>query len=187
MVSAETITNDKEIIPISYNPSITTRETNCPFLCRVVLKKNSFHALNELLVASAKPICLHSWQNTTLREISHLLALSNPDAANPDYKLIFRAVFQDALKNKRSGSRELGTVYVGKRSSDDKKTLHELNFRVGDFIDVCMLKATDDPPRNTANVKNDDRRNERDSRRDERERVGRNNRHEPYSRSVRRR
>jgi hypothetical protein len=61
--------------------------------------------------------------------------------------LIFRTVYLDGIKEKRYSSKEMGTVYVGKKGKDDDKTLGSLQYDVGDLIDTCIIDALSESPR----------------------------------------
>jgi hypothetical protein len=75
------------------------------------------------------------------------LSITHQKASDKAFKLIFRTVYLNDIKEKRYSFKELGTVCVGKIGKDDDKTLGSLQYDVGDLIDICIIDALSDPPR----------------------------------------
>lgn len=60
-----------------------------------------------------------------------------PEARDPDARVAFRLVYLDA-ERARYASREIGRVVALNPTEDQKKTLEELKFFIGDYLDVAI-------------------------------------------------
>ncbi len=77
-------------------------------------------------------------KDATLREITDLIKEVNNQARNRNARLSFTLVYPDKLG--KSVMRDMGIVFGNPRygNKDDNKTLDELRFEIGDFIDVSI-------------------------------------------------
>ena len=72
----------------------------------------------------------------TLREITDLVKEVNSAAAKPNSCVHFSIVYPD--KNGKNVMKEIGAVSAQKKSENDRKTLRELRFQAGDFLDISI-------------------------------------------------
>jgi histone deacetylase complex subunit SAP18 len=72
-----------------------------------------------------------------LRELSDLVKDVLPAARGRMARLSFAFVYPD--RKGRNVMRQVGTVFGGRPSQDDRRTLRGLNFQIGDFLDVAVL------------------------------------------------
>lgn len=91
-------------------------------------------------------VCIHTWKDATLRELTDLVKDVNEDARNIHSKLSFCNVYPN--KEGRLTMKELGFVFSNpkKVSGKEDKTLKELNFETGDYVDIAITS----PPRGLA-------------------------------------
>lgn len=60
-----------------------------------------------------------------------------PEAREPDARVAFRLIYLDA-ELARYTSRDIGRVVAVNPTEDQKKTLEELKFFIGDYLDVAI-------------------------------------------------
>lgn len=123
------------------------RTTTTPFLIRAFPCHGSFHSLNEFDhdLQPRDEINLYSWKDATLGELTTLLAkeLVGPsDRAVSSFRFNFRLVFGDNNRG-RYQTRDIGSVQVGKKTRDSEKTLDDVRFIIGDWIDIAVLQPGD--------------------------------------------
>lgn len=61
-----------------------------------------------------------------------------PEARDPDARIAFRLVYLDT-ERARYQSRDIGRVVPAKPTEDQKKTLEECQFYIGDYLDVAVF------------------------------------------------
>jgi hypothetical protein len=105
---------------------VNHKET-CPFLCQVTVTGES------------KPVSIHAWMDTSLRNLADVLTITNPKAEALNTKLIFKTMEPQSGGDLKP--RDLGTVYTFKHSRDDSRTLSALGFRIGDLIQVTIAEC----------------------------------------------
>eukprot|EP01097_Dermamoeba_algensis_P003178 TRINITY_DN2276_c0_g1_i1.p1 TRINITY_DN2276_c0_g1~~TRINITY_DN2276_c0_g1_i1.p1 ORF type:complete len:217 (-),score=60.43 TRINITY_DN2276_c0_g1_i1:249-899(-) len=123
-------------------PYIVDREKTCPLLLRVFCHKGSFHRGEDFSFNGKEPSDgsnIYTWRDATLRELTDLVKEVNPEANRKNVLLKFAFVYPD--KRGKPFVKEVGQVFSSKKGEDDLKTLHELHFEVGDFLDVAILNA----------------------------------------------
>ncbi|CAM8946567.1 unnamed protein product [Rhodiola kirilowii] len=119
------------------------REKTCPLLLRVFTKVGGHHATEDFAVRGKEPkdeVQIYTWKDATLRELTDLVKEVSPAARRRDAKLSFAFVYPD--KRGRFVVREVGQTLSygnGKRMLDDGKALADLNFMIGDYLDVAIL------------------------------------------------
>ncbi|KAK7274649.1 hypothetical protein RIF29_15745 [Crotalaria pallida] len=117
------------------------REKTCPLLLRVFTKSGSHHSPEEFAVRGKEPkdeVQIYTWKDATLRELTDLVKEVAPSARRRNAKLSFAFVFPD--KNGRFKVQEVGkTLSFGTGRLDDGKALADLNFEIGDYLDVAIL------------------------------------------------
>lgn len=116
------------------------REKVCPLLLRVFTKQGSHHKLEEYHVRNQEPkseVQIYTWADATLRELTDLLKEVQPAAKRINARLEFAFVYPD--KRGRNVMRLVGASISGKPGmEDDRKSLKQLNFQTGDFLDVAI-------------------------------------------------
>lgn len=71
-----------------------------------------------------------------MRELTELIKEVNPAARRREARLAFAFVYPD--KRGRNVLREVGSVVATRKGDDDTKTLDQLHFETGDFLDVAI-------------------------------------------------
>ncbi|KAL6069508.1 Histone deacetylase complex subunit SAP18 [Balamuthia mandrillaris] len=125
--------------PRRQNPPID-REKVCPLLLRVFTKLDSHHRPEEFQEAGREPedeVQIYTWRDATLRELSDLIKEVNPMARRRDARLSFSLIYPNTRG--RYVSKHLGITQPYRRGEDDKKTLDDVHFVTGDYLDVAIL------------------------------------------------
>uniref|UniRef100_A0A061R694 Histone deacetylase complex subunit SAP18 n=1 Tax=Tetraselmis sp. GSL018 TaxID=582737 RepID=A0A061R694_9CHLO len=115
------------------------RVKTCPLLLRVFPKLGGHHKLEEFQKGSELPkgeVQVYTWMDATLRELTDLVKEVQPPARKPHARLSFSFVYPD--RRGRNVMRQVGMVISGKQGDDDSKTLKQLNFQIGDYLDVAI-------------------------------------------------
>ncbi|KAG0149511.1 hypothetical protein CROQUDRAFT_669200 [Cronartium quercuum f. sp. fusiforme G11] len=150
-------------------PAPVDREKTCPFLLRVFVKPGSYHDIDrEFQLPDRVPLPdesqLYAWKDTTLRDICLQLIENSPSVKlTPTIKFSIRQIFLDTRDSlsgpsayhasgdgplARYRSQELGVIFArdlaresasGPAPGAAARTLQELQFMVGDFLDVALL------------------------------------------------
>ncbi|KAF8539605.1 Sin3 associated polypeptide p18-domain-containing protein [Trichophaea hybrida] len=125
-------------------PNKIDRTTITPFLLNLYYRQGGFHRLDDFR-AHQQPrdhIQIYTWRDCTLHELSILLSDALPLVCPPRSRCGFRLIYADTrYGNTRYTSKDLGAVVpAGDPSLDQvaKKTLNEVQFVVGDWIDVAI-------------------------------------------------
>eukprot|EP00967_Tisochrysis_lutea_P006251 scaffold7419_cov31-Tisochrysis_lutea.AAC.3 len=129
--------------PPTPRPPPIDRLTSCPLLLRTFVRHGSHHSAADFVRGGAPlddEILLHTWLDAPLREITELIKGAHPPARDRNVRLSFLQVYPNARGE--PSLREVGSAHAVKRGSDDAKTLAELNFQAGDFLDVAILPST---------------------------------------------
>jgi histone deacetylase complex subunit SAP18 len=121
-------------------PIKVDREKVCPTLVRVFTREDRSHSVDDFkdgkLPSSDQEIQIHTWQDASLRELTQLIQTVREKARSDGARLVFNLVTVD-----RSGvfsMRQIGSIYATRSARDDEKTLYELGFEPGDYIDVAI-------------------------------------------------
>eukprot|EP00245_Coleochaete_scutata_P009818 TRINITY_DN3327_c0_g1_i1.p1 TRINITY_DN3327_c0_g1~~TRINITY_DN3327_c0_g1_i1.p1 ORF type:complete len:160 (-),score=20.20 TRINITY_DN3327_c0_g1_i1:36-470(-) len=117
------------------------REKTCPLLLRVFTRNGGHHTLDEFAQRGREPkdeVQIYTWPDATLREITELVKEVQPSARRRDAHLSFAFVYPD--RRGRNVMRVVGKTTSGNpRGTDDSKSLAELMFQTGDFLDVAIF------------------------------------------------
>ncbi|PRQ57741.1 putative Sin3 associated polypeptide p18 [Rosa chinensis] len=117
------------------------REKTCPLLLRVFTKAGSHHVNDDFAVRGKEPkdeVQIYTWKDASLRELTDLVKEVAPAARRRNAKLSFAFVYPD--KRGRFVVREVGQTFsFGNGRLDDGKTLAELGFEIGDYLDVAIM------------------------------------------------
>ena len=123
------------------------RAKACPFLLRVFCKRgghNTVESYGPSPAPESGPTCeelqLYTWPDCSLRELTDLVKRAVPDARKPRCRLSFAVVYPD--KKGATAMKEVGLIWstsTAKRAPEaERKTLKDLRFQTGDFIDCAI-------------------------------------------------
>ncbi|KAH8931567.1 hypothetical protein BDL97_19G029400 [Sphagnum fallax] len=117
--------------------------TGPPRLATVVDREKigGHHTVEDFAIRGKEPkdeVQIYTWRDATLRELTDLMKEVAPAARKRDARLSFAFVYPD--RRGRNVIRNVGMTYVGStsRRGDDHRTLAELSFQTGDFLDVAI-------------------------------------------------
>lgn len=118
------------------------REKTCPLLLRVFTKVGGHHTDEDFAIRGKEPkdeVQIYTWKDATLRELTDLVKEVAPEARRRNAKLSFAFVYPD--KRGRFVLKQVGMThsYGNGRRLDDSKALGELDFQIGDYLDVAIL------------------------------------------------
>ncbi|XVE77020.1 hypothetical protein DITRI_Ditri13aG0028400 [Diplodiscus trichospermus] len=121
---------DREKVPLSLSLRISNSRIG------------GHHSKEDFAVRGKEPkdeVQIYTWKDATLRELTDLVKEVAPAARRRDARLSFAFVYPD--KNGRFVVREVGKTfsYGNGRRLDDSKTLGELSFEIGDYLDVAIM------------------------------------------------
>ena len=119
------------------------RKTECPFLLRVFCKRDGHNKIDDYSPTSV-PNCeefqLYTWPDCTLRELTDLVKHALSDARRPRCRLSFAVVYPD--KKGQTAMKEVGLIWSTNTARSapeaERKTLRDLRFQTGDFIDCAI-------------------------------------------------
>ncbi|CAK9134486.1 unnamed protein product [Ilex paraguariensis] len=123
------------------------REKTCPLLLRVFTKIGGHHTDMDFAVRGKEPkdeVQIYTWKDATLRELTDLVKEVAPEARRRDVVLSFAFVYP--AKSGRFVVREVGRTFSypnGRQPDSGSKALGELNFQIGDYLDVAILLGRD--------------------------------------------
>eukprot|EP01112_Ceratiomyxa_fruticulosa_P020336 TRINITY_DN6895_c0_g1_i2.p1 TRINITY_DN6895_c0_g1~~TRINITY_DN6895_c0_g1_i2.p1 ORF type:complete len:136 (-),score=24.81 TRINITY_DN6895_c0_g1_i2:67-474(-) len=128
-------------LPSIAQPQKVDREKVCPLLLRVFSKVGSHHHIEAYQVRGKEPtgdeMQIYTWKDATLREITELIKEISFPARQRNARLNFAFIYPDPRG--RNILREVGSVHSQRIGPDDQKTLEQLKFETGDFLDVAIL------------------------------------------------
>lgn len=125
-------------------PIKVDRTRTTPFLLNLYYRQGGFHRLDDFRSHSQprEHIQIYTWRDCTLHELSILLSDALPAICPPRSRCGFRLIYADTrYGNARYTSKDLGAVVPSGDVTLDqvaKKTLNEVSFVVGDWIDVAV-------------------------------------------------
>ncbi|KAE8055214.1 hypothetical protein FH972_012070 [Carpinus fangiana] len=133
---------DREKVSFSLSLSLYAFSWTCPLLLRVFTKIGSHHSEEDFAVRGKEPkdeVQIYTWKDATLRELTDLVKEVAPEARRRNAKLSFAFVYPD--QRGRFVLRVVGMThsYGNGRRLDDSKSLGELSFQIGDYLDVAIL------------------------------------------------
>lgn len=119
-------------------PIIIDREKKCPLLLRTFARVGSHHRLADYQRHSLPPAeaeC-YTWMDADLRELTDILKRVHAPARNRNAILEFALVYPD--KQGRNKMKVVGEVHSTESGPDDIKTLAQIKFQTGDYMDVAI-------------------------------------------------
>ncbi|CAB3368964.1 histone deacetylase complex subunit SAP18 [Cloeon dipterum] len=130
----------------SENEKPVNREKTCPLLLRVFCNTGRHNSILQYAAGTVpgNELQIYTWKDATLKELSTLVKEVNPDAKRKGTTLHFALVAPDPTRpNANLRARDLGATISGHKGPDDNKTLAQLKFRIGDFLDIGIFPPTD--------------------------------------------
>ena len=119
------------------------RKTECPFLLRVFCKRDGHNKIDDYSptsVPNCEELQLYTWPDCTLRELTDLVKHALSDARRPRCRLSFAVVYPD--KKGQTAMKEVGLIWSTNTARSapeaERKTLRDLRFQTGDFIDCAI-------------------------------------------------
>ncbi|CAG7881160.1 unnamed protein product, partial [Brassica rapa] len=99
------------------------------------------HTKEDYAVRGKEPkdeVQIYTWKDANLRELTDLVKEVSVAARRRDAILSFGFVYPD--KNGRFIVRQVGQTmsYPNRKQPDDSKTLADLHFEIGDYLDVAI-------------------------------------------------
>ncbi|XP_070679255.1 histone deacetylase complex subunit SAP18-like, partial [Malus domestica] len=124
-----------------HSEPIDSKKT-CPLLLRVFTKIGAHHSEVEFAVRGNEPkdeVQIYTWKDAKLRELTDLVKEIAPEASRRNARLSFAFVYPD--KHGRVVVKQVGMTnsHGNGRQVDESKSLNDLNFQIGDYLDVAIL------------------------------------------------
>nr|CAD7193798.1 unnamed protein product [Timema douglasi] len=112
----------------------------CPLLLRVFCNTGRHHNIMDYNRGNvpANELQIYTWMDATLREITSLVKEVNPDSRRKGTYFDFSLVSPD-VRSPSYRMREIGTTCSGQKGADDGKTLAQVRFVIGDYMDICIM------------------------------------------------
>ncbi|QSL65213.1 hypothetical protein MERGE_002520 [Pneumocystis wakefieldiae] len=114
------------------------RQKTTPFLLRIFFKIGGFHSIEEFQPESqpvADEVQIYTWKDASLYELAQLLSKAIPN--NNSTRFSFRLIYNDNYKEKYQ-TKDIGHVLLFSRGLEANKTLDDVRFVIGDWIDVAI-------------------------------------------------
>ncbi|CAN6815659.1 unnamed protein product, partial [Brassica oleracea] len=107
----------------------------------LLVKSGGHHTKEDYAVRGKEPkdeVQIYTWKDANLRELTDLVKEVSVAARRRDARLSFALVYPD--KNGRFIVRQVGQTmsYPNRKQPDDSKTLADLHFEIGDYLDVAI-------------------------------------------------
>nr|CAG4635174.1 EOG090X0HU3 [Alona affinis] len=127
------------------------REKTCPMLLRVFCSVGRHNSLSDYGRGNvpASELQIYTWMDATLAELTSLVKEVNFEARRRGTRFSFAQIYPDQRTSNYT-RRELGTTVSGERGPEDQKSLKQLRFTIGDYIDIAITP----PNRNMNNNSN---------------------------------
>ncbi|KAG4306107.1 hypothetical protein PORY_000095 [Pneumocystis oryctolagi] len=114
------------------------RKKTTPFLLRLFYKVGGFHSIDEFQPESqpiADEVQIYTWKDANLHELAQLLSKAIPN--NKHTRFSFRLIYSDNYKE-RYQTKDIGNVSLLSKNLEAYKTLDDIRFVIGDWIDVAI-------------------------------------------------
>eukprot|EP01001_Neometanema_parovale_P011481 NODE_7730_length_746_cov_91.608347_g7480_i0.p1 GENE.NODE_7730_length_746_cov_91.608347_g7480_i0~~NODE_7730_length_746_cov_91.608347_g7480_i0.p1 ORF type:complete len:233 (+),score=58.43 NODE_7730_length_746_cov_91.608347_g7480_i0:69-701(+) len=124
------------------------RQEVCPLLLRVFVKKEEHHKLEEFQDRAADlvddEVQIYTWKDATLLELTQLVQQVKSMTKEPGVSLHFNLVSNSKGK---FTEKAMGTIRseTTRRSEDDRKSLQDTPFEIGDFVDIAVVNTYGGP------------------------------------------
>ncbi|CAM9359185.1 unnamed protein product, partial [Choristocarpus tenellus] len=112
----------------------------CPLLLRCFWRPNQHHRAEEFGgMGGPLPkdeLQIYTWPDATMREIATLIQDVVPMARRRTARLSFAFVYPDSQG--RNAVKEVASVGSARSGPDDNRTLRDLKFQTGDYLDLAI-------------------------------------------------
>lgn len=88
---------------------------------------------------------IYTWQDATLRELTSLVRDVNPETRKKGTYFDFAIVYPE-MRSQNYRMREIGVTCSGQKGADDSKTLAQVKFCIGDYMDINITPPNRLPP-----------------------------------------
>ncbi|CAI5941515.1 unnamed protein product [Closterium sp. NIES-64] len=100
------------------------------------------HDLEAFATRGQEPkeeVQMYTWKDATLRELTDLLKEVVPEARRREARLSFAFVYPNRQGRNVMKQAGITNSMTRRPTPDDNRTLHELGFQTGDFLDVAIF------------------------------------------------
>jgi len=126
-------------------PLKVDRQTTTPFLLKLFYRNGGFHRLEDFRPPNlpSTHVEIYTWKDCTLHELGTLLSQALPELVPARSRCGFRLIYADTRAG-RYISKDLGACLLSGIDTDTesttigKKTLDEVRFVTGDWVDVAV-------------------------------------------------
>ncbi|CAI5520300.1 unnamed protein product [Closterium sp. Naga37s-1] len=130
------------MMAVPHQPIVVDREKTCPLLLRVFHKHGGHHDLEAFATRGQEPkeeVQMYTWKDATLRELTDLLKEVVPEARRREARLSFAFVYPNRQGRNVMKQAGITNSMTRRPTPDDNRTLQELGFQTGDFLDVAIF------------------------------------------------
>ncbi|XP_045499050.1 histone deacetylase complex subunit SAP18 [Colias croceus] len=123
------------------------REKTCPLLLRVFCSTGRHNSPSDYARGGVpqNELQIYTWMDATLRELTSLVKEVNPETRRKGTYFDFAIVYPD-MRTPTYRMREIGVTCSGQRGNDDNKTLSQVKFQIGNYLDISITPANRMPP-----------------------------------------
>jgi len=130
------------------------RQKQCPFLLRVFVSNSRHNPLKEYNrgATPGNELQIYTWMDASIKELTALVREVNADSRRKgtyfDVGRVYTvhnkhgAGYKEILRNRVDNCdfalKKIGTTVAGRRGVDDNKTLKEVGFVIGDYLDIAV-------------------------------------------------
>jgi len=123
------------------------RANVCPFLIKVLIKQNQLFTEEDFLNKQPQnELAIHTWMDSTLREICDLVKEVSPPIREWGTRLTFKGISMD--RRGKNIITDIGFIDTSRAGRDDEKTLNQARFQIGDFLAVSVFSRNTPRPEN---------------------------------------
>ncbi|KAK8747205.1 hypothetical protein OTU49_016678, partial [Cherax quadricarinatus] len=121
------------------NEKAVDREKTCPLLLRVFCSNGRHNNITDYRRGNTPPneLQIYTWMDATLKEIGGLILEVNPDTRRRGTVFEFQLIYPELTKP-IPRAKDLGSIVIGQKGFDDNKTLAQIGFIIGDFLDIAI-------------------------------------------------
>jgi len=133
---------------------VVDRQKQCPFLLRVFVSNSRHNMLKDFNRGSTpdNELQIYTWMDASLKELTALVREVNADSRRKgtyfDVGRVYSVhnpkttsnneVARNRIDNCDYGLKKIGTCVAGRRGVDDHKTLRDIGFNIGDYLDIAV-------------------------------------------------
>ncbi|CAG9787717.1 unnamed protein product [Diatraea saccharalis] len=123
------------------------REKTCPLLLRVFCSTGRHNSPGDYARGNVpqNELQIYTWMDATLRELTGLVKEVNPETRRKGTYFDFAIVYPD-MRSPTYRMREIGVTCSGQRGGDDNKTLSQVKFQIGNYLDISITPPNRMPP-----------------------------------------